>query len=109
MAWAAANGVVSGYGDGRFGPNDPITREQMALILQGYARLEGKDVSARTDLSVYTDAGAVSNYALEAMRWARAVGLINGTSDTTLTPRGTATRAQAAVILRGFCENVVSD
>ena len=109
VAWAAANGVVSGYGDGRFGPNDPITREQMALILQGYARLEGKDVSARTDLSVYTDAGAVSNYALEAMRWARAVGLINGTSDTTLTPRGTATRAQAAVILRGFCENVVSD
>ena len=109
VAWAAANGVVSGYGDGRFGPNDPITREQMALILQGYARLEGKDVSARTDLSVYTDVGAVSNYALEAMRWARAVGLINGTSDTTLTPRGTATRAQAAVILRGFCENVVSD
>ena len=108
VAWAAANRVVSGYGDGRFGPNDPITREQMALILQGYARLEGRDVSARADLSAYTDAGKVSDYALEAIRWARAVGLINGTSATTLTPGGTATRAQAAVIFRGFCENVVS-
>ena len=108
VAWAAANSVVSGYGDGRFGPDDPITREQMTLILQGYARLEGRDVSARADLSAYTDAGKVSGYALESMRWARAVGLINGTTPTTLTPAGTATRAQAAVILQGFCENVVS-
>lgn len=108
VTWAAANGVVSGYGDGRFGPNDPITREQMAVILQGYARLSGIDVSARADLSDYTDAGKISPYAREAMGWAGASGLISGTSATTLTPAGTATRAQAAVILRGFCEHVMA-
>ncbi len=104
VAWAAANGVVSGYGDGRFGPNDSITREQMVVILQGFARLQGWDVSNRADLSIYEDAGSISGYAVEAMRWARSEGLINGTSATTLTPTGTTTRAQAAVILRGFCE-----
>lgn len=108
VAWAAANGVVSGYGDGRFGPNDPITREQLAVILRGYARLNGKDVSASADLSGYSDARQISAYAREAMSWACAEGLINGTSANTLTPAGTATRAQAAVILRGFCEHVIS-
>lgn len=108
VTWAAANGVVSGYGDGRFGPNDPITREQMAVILQGYARLSGIDVSARADLSGYADAGKISPYAREAMGWASASGLISGTSATTLTPAGTATRAQAAVILRSFCEHVMT-
>ena len=109
VAWAAANGVVSGYGDGRFGPNDPITREQAAVILRGYARLNGKSVSAQADLSGFTDAGQISPFALEAMRWAHAEGLINGTSSSTLTPGGTATRAQAAVLLRGFCENIIFD
>lgn len=104
VAWAAANGVVSGYGDGRFGPNDSITREQMTLILQGFARLQGWDVSSRADLSAYEDAGTISGYALESMRWAKAEGLINGTSSTTLSPAGTTTRAQAAVIFRSFCE-----
>ena len=108
VSWAAANGVVNGYGNGRFGPDDPITREQMAVILRGYARLSGKDVSAQADLSGYRDAGSISAYALESMRWASAQGLINGTSATTLTPAGTATRAQAAVLLRGFCETVLS-
>lgn len=105
VAWAAANGVVSGYGNGRFGPDDPITREQMALILQGFARLQGWDVSARADLSGYKDVGSISGYALESMRWAKSVGLINGTSPTTLSPASTTTRAQAAVIFRSFCEN----
>ena len=109
VTWAGANGVVSGYGNGRFGPNDPITREQMAVILRGYARLNGMDVSAQADLSGYTDADKISPYAREAISWANACGLINGTSAVTLTPAGTATRAQAAVILRGFCENVMSD
>ena len=105
VAWAAANGVVSGYDDGRFGPNDSITREQMTLILQGFARLQGRDVGARADLSVYEDVGSISGYALESMRWARSVGLISGTSPTTLSPAGTTTRAQAAVIFRSFCES----
>lgn len=107
VAWAAANGVVGGYGDGRFGPNNPVTREQMAVILQGYAKLNGKDVSKRADLSGFTDAGQISDYAVEAMRWANAEGLVNGTSPTTLTPRGTATRAQAATLFRNFSENIM--
>ena len=107
VAWAAANGVVSGYGDGRFGPNNPVTREQMAVILQGYAKLNGKDVSKRADLSGFTDAGQISDYAVEAIRWANAEGLVNGTSPTTLTPRGTATRAQAATLFRNFSENIM--
>ncbi|MCI8422138.1 MAG: S-layer homology domain-containing protein [Lawsonibacter sp.] len=108
VAWAAANGVVSGYGDGRFGPNDPITREQLALILRGYARLQGKDVAAEADLSAFADRGEISTYALEAVEWAVARGLISGTSPDTLSPAGRATRAQAAVILKGFCENVIA-
>lgn len=108
VAWASANGVVSGYGDGRFGPNDPITREQMALILRGYVRLNGKEVGAQADLSGYRDAGDISSYAREAVAWACAKGLISGTSADTLSPAGTATRAQAAVIFRSFCENVLS-
>ena len=107
VAWAAGKGVVSGYGDGRFGPDDPITREQMAVILRGYAKLSGKSVNQQADLSRYTDADQISSYAREAMSWANAEGLINGASATTLLPRGTATRAQAAVILQGFCENVM--
>ncbi len=106
-AWAAANGIISGYGDGRFGPNDPITREQLAMILRSYARLNGRDVSAQTDLSVFADAGLISGYAREAVSWACAQGLISGTSSVTLTPAGTATRAQAAVILQKFCETVL--
>ena len=107
VAWASSNGVVNGYGNGRFGPNDPITREQLAVILRGFARLRGRDVGAQANLSGYRDAGKISPYALESLRWASAQGLINGTSDTTLTPNGTATRAQVAVILKNFCENVL--
>ena len=102
VAWASANGIVSGYGEGKFGPNDPITREQMAAILCRYAGYRGMDVTKRADLSAFADAGQVSDYALETMRWAVAEGLITGTSETTLSPAGSATRAQAALILMRF-------
>ena len=106
-AWASASGIISGYGDGRFGPGDPVTREQLAMILRSYARLNGRDVSAQTDLSVYADAGLISGYAREAVSWACAQGLISGTSSVTLTPAGTATRSQTAMILQKFCETVL--
>lgn len=106
VAWAAENGIVGGYGNGKFGPNDPITREQMATILYRYAQAKGYDTTARADLSGYTDAASISGYAVEAISWANAEGLVNGTSATTLTPGGSATRAQVAVILMRFCENV---
>ncbi len=106
VAWAAANNIVGGYGNGLFGPNDTITREQMAAILYRYAQYKGYDVTASADLSGYSDVAQVSSYALAALQWANAEGLVNGTSDTTLTPGGSATRAQVAVILMRFCENI---
>ena len=105
ISWAAGEGIVSGYGD-TFGPNDPITREQLAAILYRYAQYKGYDTTAKADLSRYTDAAQVGSYAVDAIRWANAEGLVNGTSATTLTPKGSATRAQVAVILTRFCQNV---
>lgn len=106
VAWASANGIVTGYSNGSFGPNDTITREQMAAILYRYARYKGYDVSARAQLSRYSDASQVASYATEPMSWAVGSGLITGTSGTTLSPAGSATRAQAAVILARFCQNL---
>ncbi len=105
VAWASANGIVNGYSDGTFRPGAAITREQMAAFLYRYAQYKGGDVSARADLSAYADAAGIAGYAVEAMAWANAEGLINGTSQTALSPRGTATRAQAAVILTRFARN----
>ena len=104
VAWASANGIVTGYGDGRFGPNDPITREQMAAILYRYAGFAGQSTAGQADLSGYTDAGQVSPYAAEAMGWAADRGLITGVSADTLAPGGSATRAQVATILMRFCQ-----
>ena len=106
VAWASANGIVTGYSNGSFGPNDTITREQMAAILYRYARYKGYDLSARADLGSYSDAVQVSSYAADAMGWAVGSGLITGTSGTTLSPAGSATRAQAAVILARFCQTL---
>ena len=104
VAWASANGIVTGYGDGRFGPNDPITRGQMAATLYRYAGFAGQSTAGRADLSGYTDAGQVSPYAAEAMGWAVDRGLITGVSADTLAPGGSATRAQVATILMRFCQ-----
>lgn len=107
VAWAAQNGIVDGYGSGAFGPNDNITREQMAAILYRYASYKGYSVTASSNTSSYSDASQISSYAQTAMSWANATGLITGTSSTTLAPKGNATRAQAAMILMRFCEVVV--
>lgn len=104
--WARMNGIVAGYSDELFGPDDIITREQMATILYRYAQYKGYDTTAKADLSRYTDAAQVGSYAVDAIRWANAEGLVNGTSATTLTPKGSATRAQVAVILTRFCQNI---
>lgn len=106
IAWASAGGIVSGYGSGAFGPNDPITREQLTAILYRYAAGKGYDITARADLSGYSDAGQISAYAAEPMSWANALGLITGMDDGTLAPRAGATRAQTAAILMRFCQSV---
>ena len=104
VRWAASEGIVGGYGNGNFGPNDAITREQLAVILYRYAQYEGYDVSGSADLSGYTDRDAISGYALEAMNWGNDASIINGTSDNTLSPQGQTTRAQVAAMLTRFCE-----
>ena len=104
--WARANKIVTGYTDDKFGPNDPVTREQMAAILYRYAQYKGYDVSKSADLTGFADANSISGYALTPMQWANAVGLITGTSATTLSPVGNTTRCQAAVIIHRFCENI---
>ncbi len=104
--WAAGKNIVGGYGEGKFGPEDSVTREQMAAILYRYAQYKGYDTKATADLAAYTDVQSVSDWALAAMQWANASGLINGRTETTLVPGGTATRAEVASILMRFCENI---
>lgn len=103
---AAANGVVSGYGDGTFGPNDNVTREQVAMILYSFAKSKGYDVSEKASLSSFADMSSVSTYAQEAMSWAAGAGLISGMGNNTIVPQGSATRAQFAVMLMQFCEEI---
>ena len=106
VRWAASEGIAGGYGNGLFGSDDPITREQMAAILYRFAQHMGHDVSIGEDTNIlsYTDAPDVSGYAVAALQWACGAGIIRGTGDgSTLTPQGGATRAQAAVILTRFC------
>ena len=98
VSWAQKNSVILGYGDGTFGPDKQITREQMVTIIYRYAQLKGYDTTARADLSCYADAGELGDWAEEAMSWAVSVGLIQGTGATTLSPKGSATRAQIALI-----------
>ena len=108
ITWAAAKGIVSGYGNNQFGPDDPITREQMAVILFRYAHYKGLDVSAGEDTNIlsYSDALDISEYAFPAMQWICGESILNG-SDGNLMPRGSATRAQVAAILHRFCENIL--
>ena len=106
VAWASANGIVTGYDSSKFGPNDKITREQLAAILYRYAGFKKYDVSKTSDLSSYTDSASISGYAADALKWANAESLINGVGDSRIAPQGSAVRAQAATILMRFCENV---
>lgn len=109
VTWAAENGIVGGYGNGKYGPDDPITREQLAAILWRYAKYKGYDVSVGEDTNIlsYTDVADLSEYAIPAMQWACGAGVIEGVTDSTLVPQGDATRAQAAVMLMRFCEEYV--
>ena len=100
--WAASVGVVNGYEDNTFRPNDAITREQLAAILMNYAAYKGEDVSARASLDAYSDAENVSTWATDTMSWAVAEGYITGMTADTLQPQGSATRAQVAAILERY-------
>ncbi len=105
VEWGNAMGIVTGTGDG-FAPNGLLTREQIATIIYRYAEKTGKDVSAAADISTFADYDSVSEYALQALAWANSVGIINGRDGNTLSPQGTATRAEVATMLIRYMDNI---
>ena len=102
IVWAAQNGIVCGFGDGTFRPNEAVTRAQAAVMLYGYAAFTGADVTARADLSAYSDAGQIPSWAMDAMQWANARRLIVGRDSSHLAPNGGTTRAEMAAILSAY-------
>ena len=104
--WTAAQGIVAGMGENSFAPDAPVTREQLSLILYGYARYKGYDTSASVSLSGYADRDSVAVWAADSMGWAVSEGLISGRPGGYLDPAGTATRAEVAQILMNFCEDL---
>lgn len=104
VAWAASEGIASGTSAETFSPNAAVTREQLAALLCNFAAQQGMDTTARSDLSSFDDAETVSDWAQDAVSWAHAEGLLAGTSATTLSPQGEATRAQLAAMLVRFSE-----
>lgn len=102
--WAAGKEIVKGYENGGFGPNDAITREQLAAILYRYADVKGYNVSIRAELSGFNDANKISGYAQDALAWAVGNGIVKGNEDNTIDPTGNATRAEVAMMLMRFCE-----
>ena len=102
VAWAARRGIVEGFSDGTFRPDLPVSRQQLAVILWRYTGLEKADSGARASLQGFPDAGEVGGYAREAMGWALAEGILQGTGDGTLQPQGRAARGQTAVLLERF-------
>lgn len=121
VTWAANRGYVSGTGEKQFSPNAFVTREQLARIFYVYSDKQGYNVSTRADLSKYSDASKISSWAKDQVSWAVSRGIINGMTETTIVPRGSATRAQAAQIImtytkldltkdinrfRAFCSNL---
>ena len=108
VVWASKYGIVNGYSDTSFSPNDNITREQLATILYRYSEFKGNDVSKISEMTEYTDKNQISDYAFSAMGWANANGIITGVSHDTINPKGYATRCQIAAILKRVCENILN-
>lgn len=107
ITWAAANGITNGYSKSEYGPDNAITREQMAAFLYRYADYKGYDVTKKAELTKFADQGEISSYAADAIAWANANCLVNGVGDNLLNPKGNAERAQVAAMLHRFCDTYV--
>ena len=105
IKWAEKNNIVSGYSNGKFGPNDQITREQLAVILNQYCKYKGKYKVVKADYSKFKDSNKISDFAKWGMNWAVGTGVING-SNGILNPKGTATRAETASMIYKYCINI---
>lgn len=108
IAWASANGIVSGYGDGKFGPNDPISRQQMATVLYQYARYKQYDLAAQGSVFAFSDGGQASRHALTPLSWAIGKGIISGVGSNLLDPAGNTERSHMAAVMKSFHEKVVN-
>jgi len=111
VKWATDNKIVSGYDNGNFGPNDKIQRQQLAVILNKYAKYKGKNVTQTNNLKEFTDNSKISSYAVSQMKWAVGAGVISGnenkqTGEKTLNPKGEATRAEVAAMMEKYCKRV---
>ena len=107
IKWATSKGIVNGYSNGKFGPEDNITREQLAVMLRNYAKYKGKNVSQTADISKYKDSGKTSGYAKTSVQWAIAKGIISGKDNgTRIDPQGTASRAEAASMIYNYCTKI---
>lgn len=106
VAWASDKGIVAGYSETQFGPEDTITREQLAVILNRYATYKGYNTSKTADLAAFQDADQISEWARVPVQWANVMKLLNGRTSTTLAPKGSATRAEVAKILVTFLDTV---
>ena len=104
ITWTAENSIFAGYGKDKFGPDDPITREQLAAIFYRYADCKGYDLTVKGNLDKFKDADKITDYAKTAMQWAVGSGLVKGKSGNLLDPQGTATRAEIAAMLHRFIE-----
>jgi len=107
IGWAAHNKIVEGYGNGKFGPDDTLTREQMVAVLYRYSMFMKYDVSKLNSLNTFTDADAISEWALQAMKWAAGNGIVEGIGNDLISPETGATRAQFAAMMQRFCANFV--
>lgn len=103
VVWAYQNGIAGGYGNGLFGTGDNISREDASVMLMRFAKLVGKNTEKGADLARYTDSSQIASYALDAMSWANGEGIINGNSESTLFPKGLASRAEIAAMIHRLC------
>ena len=108
IEWAYQNNYASGIGGGKFGPSDPVTREQLAQFFYNYCSIKGYETGNLADLSKFTDAGKISGWAKTAMQWAVGNNILSGTSETTISPKNSASRAQVAVIIRAYLLNIIA-
>lgn len=106
VIWVAENSIVGGYDAASFGQEDDITREQVATILMRYAKWKGLDVTKTAELTAYVDVNQISDWALSAMEWTNAEGLLTGRTKTTLSPKSSITQAEVATLLMRFIEKL---
>ena len=108
VTWGQANGIISGYGNGRFGPDDLITREQMCALIVSYLRWAGLTAERTTAANTFADSGSISSWARDSVAFCQTRGLISGRPGNLFAPKANATRAENSVVFRQMILNVLT-